>query len=207
VTTRAPFGLTPRAADAISYGQWQSYPWKNELALQSERVAIHYAEMLSDDFGGEHSPKDILDRAIVLAAFAMRRMFEKKLVTDKLASEKISIRTFQSLRSKEFRQPYIGYSGGQAFRNYSFEKASTKRLKINDVANEIIHSSQMMFVYDEETIPTGLLIASDWHLKDRLLHFTIEGFSAMVKRVLDDCVTCAADRWDWKTGMVYAGRE
>jgi hypothetical protein len=134
-------------------------------------------------------------------------MFEKKLVTDKLASEKISIRTFQSLRSKEFRQPYIGYSGGQAFRNYSFEKASTKRLKINDVANEIIHSSQMMFVYDEETIPTGLLIASDWHLKDRLLHFTIEGFSAMVKRVLDDCVTCATDRWDWKTGMVYAERE
>ena len=41
----------------------------------------------------------------------------------------------------------------------------------------------MMFVHDEETILTGLLIASDWHLKDRLLHFTIEEFSAMVKRV------------------------
>jgi len=52
------------------------------------------------------------------------------------------------------------------------EKASTKRLKINDVANEIIHSSQIMFVHDEETIPTGLLIASDWHLKDRLLHLS-----------------------------------
>ena len=99
----------------ISYGPWQSYPWKNELALQSERVAIHYAEMLSDDFDGEHSPMDMLDRAIVLAAFAIRRMFEKRLVTDKLASEKISVRTFQSLRSKEFRQPYIGYSGGGPF--------------------------------------------------------------------------------------------
>ena len=99
----------------ISYGPWQPYPWKNELALQSERVAIHYAEMLSDDFDGEHSPMDMLDRAIVLAAFAIRRMFEKRLVTDKLASEKISVRTFQSLRSKEFRQPYIGYSGGGPF--------------------------------------------------------------------------------------------
>jgi len=39
------------------------------------------------------------------------------------------------------------------------------RLKINDVANEIIHASQMMFVNDEEIIPTGLLIASDWHLR------------------------------------------
>jgi hypothetical protein len=179
----------------------------NELAMQSERVAKHYSEMLSDEFGGEHSPMDMLDRAIVLAAFAMRRMFEKRLVTDKLASAKVSIRTFQSIRVKEFRRPYIGYSGGHAFQNYSFEKAGTKSLKINDVANEIIHSSQIMFVHDEETIPTGLLIASDWHLKDRLLHFTIDEFSAMVKRVLDDCVTSTSDRWDWESGNVDAKRE
>ena len=191
----------------ISYGAWQSYPWKNELALQSERVAIHYAEMLSDHFGGEHSPMDMLDRAIVLAAFAMRRMFEKRLVTDNLASEKISIRMFQYLGSEDSRQPYVGYSGGNAFRNYRFAKASMKRLKINDVANEIIHASQLMFAHDEETIPTGLLIASDWHLKDRLLHFTIEEFTAMIHRVLDDCVTSATERWDWKTGKVSATRK
>src|SRR6266446_1113938 len=170
----------------ISYGQWQSYPWKNELALQSERVAIHYREKLLDNFAGEHKPMDMLDRAIVVAAFAMRSMFEKRLVTDKLKSQKISIRTFPRLRSKEFRQPFIYSSGGTAFRNYSFETASAKCLNINDVANEIIHSSQIMFAYNEETIPTGLLIASDRNLKDRLLHFTIEEFSTMVKKVLDD---------------------
>ena len=64
-----------------------------------------------------------------------------------------------------------------------------------------------MFVYDEETIPTGLLIASDWHLKDRLLHLTIAEFSAMVKQILDDHVTMAGDFWDWKTGKVEAKRE
>ena len=191
----------------ISYGQWQSYPWKNELAMQSQRVAIHFAEMLRDDFDGEHSPLDMLDRAIVLSAFAMRRMFEKRLVTDKLASEKISTRTFQRLHSKEFRQPYIGYSGGWAFENYSFETVSTKLLTISDVANEIIHSSQLMFVNNEETIPTGLFIASDWHLKTRLLHFTIEEFSSMVKRVLDDRMMVTTDRWDSKTGKVDAKRE
>jgi hypothetical protein len=192
---------------SISYGQWRSYPWKNELALQSERVAIHYAEMLSDSFDANHNPLDMLDRAIVLAAFAMRRMFERKLVTDKLASEEISIRTFRSVSSKEFRQPFISHSGGHAFRNYSFEKAIMKRLSINDVANEIIHSSQMMFVNDEVIIPSGLLIASDWHLRARLLHFTIDDFSAMVKRVLDDCVLFTADEWDWQTGGVRARRE
>jgi hypothetical protein len=113
----------------ILSGSWESYPWKNELARQSEQAAIHYAEMLSDDFDGEHSPMDMLDRAIVLAAFSMRRMFEKRLVTDKLASEKISIRTFQRLHSEKFRYPYISSSGGRAFQNYSFETASTKCLK------------------------------------------------------------------------------
>src|SRR4051812_10252950 len=104
----------------ISCFRWQSYPWKNELALQRERVAIHYAEMLSDHFDGEHSPMDMLDRAILLAAFAMRRMFEKKLVTDKLASEKMPIRTFQRSPLKEFREPFISDSGSDAFQNYCF---------------------------------------------------------------------------------------
>src|SRR5215472_12684715 len=127
----------------ITYGSWEGYPWKNELAMQSERVAIHYAELLSDHFEGEHSPMDMLDRAIVLAAFAMRRMFEKRLVTDKLANEKITVRTFQRRCSNDFRPPYIGYSGGPSG-NYNFEKASRKRLKITDIANEIIHSTQIM---------------------------------------------------------------
>jgi hypothetical protein len=26
----------------ISYGYWQGYTWKNELAVQSERVAPHF---------------------------------------------------------------------------------------------------------------------------------------------------------------------
>ena len=129
----------------ISYGQWQSYPWKNELAMQSQRVAIHFAEMLRDDFDGEHSPLDMLDRAIVLSAFAMRRMFEKRLVTDKLASEKISTRTFPALAFERVpTAPTRSYSGGWAFENYSFETVSTKLLTISDVANEIIHSSQLI---------------------------------------------------------------
>lgn len=190
----------------ISYGRWQSYPWKNELALQEERVRIHFDEMLSDEFEGEHSPMDMLDRALVLAAFAMRRVFEKRLVTDKLRSEEIDVRIFKARPTPDFRQPFIGETGGGAFRNYDFEKAASKSLKINDVANEIIHSSQIMVIHDEDDIPAGLLIASDWNLKDRVLHFTIEEFSAMVRRVLDDRVRMESEEWDPETGNVKAVR-
>jgi hypothetical protein len=191
----------------ISYFRWQSYPWKNELALQSKRVIIHFAEILLDDFDGEHNPMDMLDRAIILAAFAMRRMFEKRLVTDKLAGEKIPVRIFERSNSGDFRSPFIGNSGGRAFLNYEFTESKTKYLKISEMANEIIHSSQMMFVHGEEIIPDGLLIASDFNLKNRLLHFTIEAFSGIIQRVLDDRVFSETDQWDSKTGKVSAHRD
>jgi hypothetical protein len=30
----------------FSYGYWEEYPWKDELALQSERVVMHFYESL-----------------------------------------------------------------------------------------------------------------------------------------------------------------
>src|ERR1700686_5755428 len=98
----------------ISYGTWQVYPWKNELATQ-KRVAHHYSELLDDDFQGEHSPLDMLDRAIVLSGFAIRRMFEKRLVTDKLRNVEIAVRTFSTKHKEKFRPPYVSDSGGMAF--------------------------------------------------------------------------------------------
>jgi hypothetical protein len=58
--------------------------------------------------------------------------------------------------------------GCRAFQNYNLEVAELKPLKIADLANEIIHASQLMFVDKERMISTGLLIASDWHLRHRL---------------------------------------
>jgi hypothetical protein len=160
----------------ISYNPWQSYPWKNELAEQSERVAVHYAEMVSDDFKGQHSPMDMLDRALVLSGFAIRRMVERRLVTDKLRDDEFVVRTFPSKASGEFQPPFV-YSSGFSFDNYNFANAETQRLKLGYLANEIIHISQLMFAHSEDKIPDGLLIASDWRMKDRLLHLTIEEFT------------------------------
>jgi hypothetical protein len=192
---------------AISYSDWQAYPWKNELDTQTKRVATHYAELLGKDFEGAHIPMHMLERAIVLAAFSIRRMFEKRLVTDKLREEEITVRMFESNTSGDFRPPYKGRSGGEAFRSYNFKTAGTKRLTINDLANEIIHSSQFMFVSDEATIPNGLLIASDRHLKARLLHLSIDEFNSVAQRVLDDRVRIASDSWDPTTGAISATRE
>jgi hypothetical protein len=134
-------------------------------------------------------------------------MVEKRLVTDRLANEEISVRIFPSRQNGAFRPPYIGYAGESAFRNYDFEQSRFQGLKIGDVANEIIHASQIMVSHGEENVQDGLLIASDWRLKDRLLHFTIDEFSLLVRRALDDFVRFESEQWDPETGKVSATRE
>ncbi len=64
-----------------------------------------------------------------------------------------------------------------------------------------------MVVHGEATVPTGLLIASDWNPKERLLHLTIEEFSAAAQRVLDDRVRATTDSWDPATDKVMATRK
>lgn len=191
---------------AIFYTPWEAYPWKNQLATQEERVRIHFAELISDEFEGSHNPLHMLDHALVLAAFAIRRMFEKRLVTDKLGVTEIPVRLFKARQTPGFRTPYISHSGGYAHNNYDLETAEIKNLKIKSIADEIIHSSQIMVVDQYEVIPAGLLIASDWHLKNRILHFTIEEFNALVKSVLDDQVKQQSDCWDPEAGTVKATR-
>jgi hypothetical protein len=189
----------------IMYCKWQSYIWKNELAMQSARVVTHFAEALSDD-RFDHNPYHMLDRALVLSGFAIRRMVEKRLVTDKLANEEIDVRILPSRKNGEFRHPYVGYAGEDAFRNYDFEQPLSQGLKIGDVANEIIHATQIMLVQEESAVRDGLLVASDWRTKDRLLHFTIDEFSALSRRVLDDFVGFETESWDPETGKVKATR-
>ena len=75
------------------------------------------------------------------------------------------------------------------------------------MANEINHASQIMVSHGEENVQDGLLIAPDWRMKDRLLHFTIEEFSSIVRRALDDCVRFESEQWNPDTGKVSATRE
>jgi hypothetical protein len=193
----------------IAWGHWQSYPWKNELVTQSERVTAHFHEILSDSFEGEHNPFDMMDRAIVLSAFVIRRLIEKRLVTDRLSEAQIQVRSFPRTRDGNFQEPFH-YSAGvsSALRdNYNLDQELTISMRYWDLANEIIHASQIMVIYDEITVSKGLLIASDWRLKDRILHLTIDEFQSFVRAVLDDRVRSFHDYRDEKTDKAMSKRD
>jgi hypothetical protein len=52
----------------------------------------------------------------------------------------------------------------------------------------------------------GFLIASDWHLRRRVLHLTFAGFENFVRAVVDDRVAMMSDQWDPDTDKVTSER-
>lgn len=192
---------------ALSF-EWESYHWKNDLQLHADRVETHLNEALNNEFENEHHPLHMLERALVLSAFCVRRMVEKKVVTDQLAASNISVRTF--LSSPTYSPPLFSTSGTNynVFSNYSLEKPVFESIKVGDVANEIIHSSQLLVFEGAGSEPkSGLFIASDFRMRRRLLHFTAPEFRSWVDSVLNDRVGMSSDRWDPETGEVSATRE
>jgi hypothetical protein len=190
----------------IAYTDWQSYTWKNELKLHAERVLIALSEVIDPNFEGDHNPHHMLERALALSAFCIRRMHEKHVVTDAFRAEKIAVRSFSAVK-EGFRQPFRRSGGGRAFSNYDLTMPVMVQLGRNDVANQIIHSSQLMVCFDEESIEDGILVASDWDMKIRLLHLSASEWTAFYTAVLDNYVRAESDFWDHQTGKVTSTRD
>jgi hypothetical protein len=148
----------------------------------------------------------MMERAIVLAAFAVRRMVEKRLVSDAFARAKFEVRSFSARGGELFRPPFHGQAGGRAFSNYNFSTPQMIAMEPGDLANEIIHSSQLMVLDTEVFAADGFLIASDWHMRRRVLHLSFDELEAFGRSVLDDRVVSASDSWDPETGHVTSER-
>ncbi|MCD2173975.1 hypothetical protein [Rhizobium sp. C4] len=180
----------------IGSGTWQTYTWKNDLHLQSSRVAVSFAEYMDEEYSGAHVPFHMLERAFVLCGFIMRRMMETRVVTDKLREREIEVRCLAKAADEPFFKPWVSNTGPREFRQYAMEAPELVKMTIREFGNEIIHASQLAIAYDFEQFDDGILIASDWHYKKRLLHVTPAEFQAIVDLVLNDEITSMRDAYD-----------
>lgn len=185
-----------------AWASWESSPWKNDLQLHGERALVHLAEIMDDEYDGEHNPHHMLDRAIVLAAFCVRRMHEKKVITDVLQSQTITVRAMAAMPGPEFRRPFVGSTGGHVTTNYDIANPVEIQITRWDLSNVFIHSSQLLAVYDQPGLEDGLLVTSDRDIEKCLLHLTPADWRPFFQGVLDDRVTLAKEAWDHKSGKV-----
>lgn len=190
----------------MSFCNWQDYTWKNELHEQFRRVELYFNEAIDENYDGEHSPLHMLERALALAAFSIRRLIEKRLVKDSFADVTWNIPTFPA--TADFRSPFHSSSGGRVLSNYDFDNCIAVAMRAGEIANEIIHSSQLLVFCDETENPgNGLIVASDWYMKRRVLYLPIASLRAVVNATLDNTATSMVDWWDHETNKVHSKRE
>lgn len=193
----------------IAVGTWEAEPWKQSLR-EHGRVAQVVAEFLAHDhedatFPYDGSPFSVFEHSFVMAGFCMRRLAEKRLLTDRLNTKLHSFRCFPAV-SKYFRPPLPGKTSNMFYRNYCFEELETASLTVRDFGNEVIHSSHVGVVTEPELLPVGIVVASDWRLSKRLLHLTFTEWADLCGDVLADRVALFSDEWDPETGETKALR-
>ena len=189
----------------ILSSHWVNYPWKNELKTQAERVVASTAEILSEDDQTEHHPMAMLERALVLAAFRIRRMIEKRVVTDAIAALNVKVRSYPA-RNMNFRRPFTSSTGSNTYSNYELGSPAVVGMSLKQLCNEIIHASQLMVISGEQSIEDGLLFASDEKLSSRLIHLTAQEFTEYVNLVLADHITVWMDEYDPANNKVRTTR-
>ncbi len=193
----------------IAVGTWEAGPWKQSLR-EHARAAQVVAEILSHDFDDATFPYDgnpfpVFERNFVLACFCMRRLAEKRLLTDRLNEKAVPFRCFPAV-AENFRPPLPSLTSNMFYQNYRFDAPEAFSLTIRDFGNEVVHSSHIGVVTEPDLLPVGIVVASDWRLSKRLLHLTLIEWADLCQTVLADRVGLTSDEWNPETGQTKALR-
>jgi hypothetical protein len=195
----------------IAVGRWEAEPWKECLRKhgRASQVVAEYMTYHFDDstFPYDGNPFSVFEQNFVMAGFCMRRLAEKRLLTDRLNEKLFTFRCFPAI-TENFRSPLPASTSNMFFQNYCFNNPDTVSLNLRDFGNEIVHSSHVGIVTetDDDLLPIGIVVASDWRLSKRLLHITFNEWADLCGTVLGDRIVVTSDEWDPDTGQTKALR-
>jgi len=193
----------------VGTDEWDPQGWK-EVVRESGRLAHFAAEFLIKEveiavYPSEMRPFAHFELHFVSTCFAFRRMSEKRLLTDDLESRLFSFKTYKAVRNG-FRLPFHGNSGGNFYANFEGGDTEILDLSLRQIANEVIHSSQLGLSDGDSYFDTGILVASDFNQTKRIILVTLEKWAELCGIVRRDQVVLYSDQFDPKTGHVTSER-
>ncbi|NIP76725.1 MAG: hypothetical protein GTN90_12415, partial [Xanthomonadales bacterium] len=156
----------------------------------------------------DHNPHHMLERAFSLAAFCMRRLLERNLVTDRFRNTQLEMFEIQRTPGAwpDQRDPFICSTGGEIYSNFDMKKRTLTKWKPKMVADKFVHARYIAVHSGSIYLPDGLLVASDYQSKNSLFHMTAEEYDKLVRSFLDDRVRLESDWIDIETGKIHAKR-
>ncbi len=165
---------------------WESGPWKQELQRLSRTIRTEAAK----DFEGMDGRREFkLERAIFYSAFVVRKLIEKKKLTDATSGHSIEVTGFGSRRSKVGLLSFVGSTSCDFDKEYDLKKPFRLRMSPSDLAGEIIHSHKLMWEISDRGCVVGAYLCSYRNAEDRLILLPLELLCSLLGRVSNDDIT------------------
>jgi len=137
-----------------------SIPWKDELLVIADRLERRKAQRRWTERTGF-----LVERDIMLSAYAVRKLLESRKISDILAARQVRVRQHSLLGRMPDMLNRFSY-----WENYDLDAGQDISMPISDFCNQIIHSWNWAISANEQGSFDGIYVSSD-RQRRRLLYF------------------------------------
>lgn len=179
-----------------------SIPWKEELlrvasVLEGRRTQQRWTERTSF----------LVERDVMIAAYAIRRLIEASKVSDDLAETRINV-----LRHRLTGKPVDIRTRSEFYEHYDMESPESVELSLVKFCNQIIHSWVWMLSATEEKPHRfdGIYVSSDYASKRFVYFVSTESFVKLLQAIGREDIQSVSWRQDvdgWHVDRVEAHPE
>lgn len=165
-----------------------SIPWKNELL----RIAGTLERRTTQRRWPERS-SFLVERDVMVAAYAVRRLNEARKISDELAREPVPV-----MRHPLIGKPVDVQTRHEFYEHYDMDRPEPVRLSITEFCNQFIHSWIWMLSATEDAphLFDGIYVSSDWAMKRHVYFFDASTLVRVFRAVGSDDVMSVRYRQD-----------
>lgn len=164
-----------------------SVPWKEELLKLAQTI-----ERRTTQRRWTERTSFLVERDLMNAGYAIRRLNEARKISDELAAETVTVQ-----RHNLIGGPVDVWNRHKIWEHFDLDRPETVELALTEFSNQLIHSWVWM-LSATETKPyrfDGVWVSSDWASKRYLYFFSADTLVQLFRAIgLDDIMTLGYQR-------------
>ncbi|NED58717.1 hypothetical protein G3I24_48510 [Micromonospora aurantiaca] len=172
-----------------------SFPWREELLRVAGRLEKRKAQRRWTE-----RTMFLVERDIMISAYAIRKLKEANKISDRLRDERIRVQRHDLID----RVPDV-QNGHRFWQFYDFERATDVELKMTDLCNQIIHSWIWGVAAEDEGGLAGIYVSSDRERRKCVYLVEVDTLIELFRSIGHEDIVEIRMRRDQKGEMQYVG--
>ena len=167
---------------------WESSFWKDDLLKIAENLRKRKTQRRWSEVSRAR-----VEQSVMTGFYSVRKLIEAKKVSDDTASRKTSITTYQAIG-----KPVTLTNWHRLEELYDFDRHSTEVIKLNDLANQFIHSYVFTLAFEENAGLDSIFFCSDWRRNRKLQRVAVDSLIEIFIQVGKDYPNSVHYTWEEK---------